>query len=630
MVYAPRRLIVSFLLVLLLPAVTVVWLGIRLMEQDRALEVRLLRERRESTCDRLVAALEQRISHTERSLAENPRLMPEDDAVVVAIEADGIEVSPHGRLLYYPVSPTCRPEPSAPFAAAEDLEFRSHDYLKAAANLRGLATATDAGVRAGALLRLARNLRKANRADEAVRVYDSLAQLRDACVSGLPASLIARRARAALLAEQARLAELRAEARSLQADLLHGLWRIDRGTYQNYASQLQQWLASGWADQPDREALADAVEWFWRNRTSAPAGRRDLLLSGIHFAVLWQTSERRVMALVAGPRFQQREWFAALADNRDFHFRLAGDGGQPVFAAPLLPGSTLQRTASETGLPWTVSVANDERAEREAFSNRRRLLLAGLSILGALVLIGSYFILRAVTREFAVAQLQSDFVSAVSHEFRTPLTTLRQYTELLSDNEELPLEKRRLYYQAQERATGRLNRMVESLLDFGRMQAGKRPYRLEQQPAAIAIHGIVDEFEREVAPKNFVLNREIDESSGSVDIDRDALGHAVWNLLDNAVKYSGDSRTIWVSVEGRNGSVAIGVRDRGIGIPQQEQRDIFSKFVRGSCSRAQGIEGTGIGLAIVKHIVEAHGGSVQVNSVPGEGSTFTILLPRKD
>ncbi|HTG74454.1 MAG TPA: HAMP domain-containing sensor histidine kinase, partial [Terriglobia bacterium] len=231
---------------------------------------------------------------------------------------------------------------------------------------------------------------------------------------------------------------------------------------------------------------------------------------------------------------------------------------------------------------------------------------------------------------FAVAQLQSDFVSAVSHEFRTPLTSLKQFTDLLNESDELPSEERRTFYQAQSRATQRLQRLVESLLDFARIEAGVRRDRRQDLQTAQFIREVVEEFRQEVPAKTFTFDSEIDDGCGVVNADAEALARAIWNLLDNAVKYSGASRNIRVLAAAENGSVAISVRDCGLGIPQHEQNEIFRKFVRGAEARTRGIKGTGIGLAMVQHIVRDHGGAMRLESTPGVGSTFTILLPRKD
>jgi signal transduction histidine kinase len=638
---ASRRLILSFVLALLVPATAVVWLGVRLIEQDRALASRQLRERRESAADRLIAGLEQAVSSTERRLDGEPTgllIQPDDDAVLVTLRPSGIEAYPRDRLLYLPVIPPGPAEPTAAFEAGEALEFRAKDYRGAEAAFRALATSPSAAVRAGALLRLARTLRKTGRADEALRVYAELAHIPDARLSGLPADLVARRARCVLLQELGRGAELGEEARSLQADLVAARWPLDHGTFLAYSEQINHWVGAKQPVAADRDALSAASEWIWQQWAGADraefhvAGRRALRFAGVGVTVLWQSSGDRLVVLVAGPRFQQREWFDAPRsplDARGLRVALADADGQAVLGTlPTDVSATERRTSAVTSLPWTVFVGSaDVAADLDDLANRRRLLLAGLALLVGLVIAGGYFIVRAVSREFAVAQLQSDFVSAVSHEFRTPLTSLRQFTDLLNDDPDLPAGKRRTFYQAQARATERLRRLVESLLDFGRMEAGARPYRLERLSTAPLVRGIVEDFRRDGAPDGFTVEASIGEDIGAVDVDPDALARAVWNLLDNAIKYSGSSRTVSVNVEVRDGSVAISVCDRGLGIPRHEHDEIFKKFVRGTASRAHSIKGTGIGLAMVRHIVEAHGGTVRVESAPGEGSTFTIVLP---
>jgi signal transduction histidine kinase len=231
-------------------------------------------------------------------------------------------------------------------------------------------------------------------------------------------------------------------------------------------------------------------------------------------------------------------------------------------------------------------------------------------------------------RELAVARLQTDFVSAVSHEFRTPLTSLRHVTELLEENDDVPRERRKAFYEALGRNTERLHRLVESLLDFARMESGRRAYDLRPVDAGALTSEVVAAFQKEVAPRGFTIDLEIERTANvQTRADASSLTNALWNLLDNAVKYSPDRRLIRVSVHRHLAGVAMSVRDEGLGIPAHERKDIFFRFVRGEKASRLGIKGTGLGLAMVSHIVHAHGGTIELESEEGVGSTFTIALP---
>jgi signal transduction histidine kinase len=269
------------------------------------------------------------------------------------------------------------------------------------------------------------------------------------------------------------------------------------------------------------------------------------------------------------------------------------------------------RTPADTGLPWTLQVADRSPSPtRGEILARWRLLLLGFAVMGSVVLAGGYFTLRAMSRELAAARLKSDFVGAVSHEFRTPLTALCQLAETFAQGRVADEAQRRQYYDLLLRETRRLRRLVEGLLDFGRMEGGVREYRSEPLDAVQLVRDTVADFQEEVARQGYRIELSCDEAGLRLRGDEEALRRALWNLLDNAVKYSPDCLTVWVDVSRHGSDLHLRVRDQGLGIAEGERAQVFRKFVRGASSREAGVKGTGIGLSMVDHIVRGHRGRV--------------------
>jgi two-component system phosphate regulon sensor histidine kinase PhoR len=633
-----RRFFISFLLVVLPPAATLVGLGVLLLEQDRALVRQRQAELLDHAADNGVHALGQELALTARLLAGPAWMLAEvpPDSVYVVLSPDRILATPPGRLPYFPAGLTLKEPPAKPFLELEAQEFGAQNPAKALEMAGTLAASPDPVLRAGALLRQARLLRKLNRPGDALQAYELLSRIPAVANDGVPVDLVARKARCSIFEEQSRRVELLREASALENDLRSGKWQLDQPSFEQVAGQLSRWLGAEFSTDPAEDALATGVGWLYQRWTSTlgdkpdSAGSKLIMAGDAPVTILWASQPDRLAALVAGPSCLRDRWLAQVQKAvKPAQASLTAAGGKRL-AGDTVPADLprVTRFAADTGLPWSVMVARGVGTSAE-FDSRRRILLAGLAAVLALVAAGSYFIWRAFNREMAVARLQSDFVAAVSHEFRTPLTTLRQFNDLLADDGKLPPEKRRSFHAAQTRATERLHRLVESLLDFGRMEAGRRPYQFQRLDAGELVKDVADEFRAEVSARGFSVQCDLDAAAHPVDADPEALARAVHNLLDNAAKYSGTGRSITVTVRRSGGSVLIAVRDQGIGIPAAEQKRIFRKFVRGAAAGAQGVPGTGIGLAMVRHIVEAHGGSVGVASAPGEGSTFTITIPAR-
>jgi signal transduction histidine kinase len=250
-----------------------------------------------------------------------------------------------------------------------------------------------------------------------------------------------------------------------------------------------------------------------------------------------------------------------------------------------------------------------------------------MGVMALFLIAGTYFTARAIRGEIEVTRMQSDFVSAVSHEFRSPLTSIRQLSEILALGRAPTEERRQLYYETLVRETSRLQRLVEALLNFGRMEAGKRPYRFEEMDVSELIERVVSELRHPAEESGRRIELAGPDYPCPVEADPEAMAVALRNLIDNALKYSPNEPAVWVEWGIENGQIAIRVRDRGMGITAKERKAIFRKFVRGSAAASGNVRGSGVGLAMVLHIIDAHHGDIQVNSEPGSGSTFTVLLP---
>jgi signal transduction histidine kinase len=225
-----------------------------------------------------------------------------------------------------------------------------------------------------------------------------------------------------------------------------------------------------------------------------------------------------------------------------------------------------------------------------------------------------------------IAALRAQFVSSVSHELKTPLTAIRMFAETLQ-LDRVDAATRTEYLDTIVNESERLTRLLNNVLDFSKIEEGRKSYRCEPASLADVVRTAARAMAYPLEQHGFVLRVEIDGSLPQVNVDADALEQAILNLLTNAMKYSGSGRRIDLRLARDGRQAIISVRDEGIGIAPADQARIFEKYYRISTPENQRIPGTGLGLTLVEHIVKAHDGSVQVESVPGRGSVFEIRLP---
>ncbi len=260
----------------------------------------------------------------------------------------------------------------------------------------------------------------------------------------------------------------------------------------------------------------------------------------------------------------------------------------------------------------------------------RRLAMAKTALIGfidLMLLAGLYLAYTNVRQEIQLARLKSDFVANVSHELKTPLALIRLFAETLELGRVQGSEKAKQYYRIINKESQRLTQLINNILDFSRIEAGRKQYRLVRTDVGRVVQEVLDAYRFPVEQQGFTLEVEMGEDLPEVDIDAEAIEQALLNLLNNAIKYSPQEKYIKLAVRRDGDRLLISVTDRGIGVAKADQKKIFEKLYRAENTLVHETKGSGLGLALVQHIMEAHGGSVELESAVGKGSTFTLVIP---
>ena len=413
------------------------------------------------------------------------------------------------------------------------------------------------------------------------------------------------------------------------SQLKSGFWLLNAAQWACYAREICSSLISA----PDScsEALATAVflESFAGTVHEVLAlnqsleWRRDQPFAARHFpgiqsvVVLFPGQDRNTGCVLSSADLvreaETRLTGLTAAENFEGHIKIAGDQTHPV-------------ASSLAALPFLeASFPERDQAFWRSYLRRYFIFYAtALLLFGAGA--GLFFTYRAVAREMEVSRMKAEFVSSVSHEFRTPLSAIEALLERLESGKVHDEDMIRRYYQASRREVQRLTAMVNQLLDFSRLKDGREEFSFE----TIDLNRLAEEALQSFRNLGFgarlidALDR---EGSLSISADKDAAYQCIHNLIDNALKYSPDGSQVTIGSSQQDGEVFLRVLDRGPGIAPEEQELIFEQFYRAKSAGEHGIQGAGIGLALVKRVMQAHGGKVTLESRVGEGSTFQLAFP---
>ena len=594
---------------------------------------------------------------------------------------------PIAKLLYIPdghreaaSSPLAGPNKSAEIQNAEGLEFREKNYPKAlTAYQQALGRTNDPRLAAMLLNAVARVQRKSGLLREALSTYERIVREHGATVipGGLPLGASASLEICVLTRELGDFAKSARTTIDLCRSLIRREWVLEKSGFDFFIQRAKGLIEELLAGQPSgldlapfqkefqdlgeeeaesrqrtermilfEESAAPAIEA--KTKSSAAPEASDLpftrLILDIGSLSYLVSMERPVSRTASAPykswgiifdagRLGENVLRPALHDNfpsGETSWAVKGRDGTGILSSQN-PGAapvTFRSNFAENFPDWALEFHQPPPRLIKTFLLSRRglysfvfLLIAGILIFGLVLTI------RAVSHELELARMKSDFVSTVSHEFKSPLTSIRQLAEMLQSGRVPSEERRQKYYDVLLEQSERLSLLTDNILSLAKIEEGRAEFTFEPTDISALLTAVVASFQERVRHEGFDVGLEVEGTLPLLAVDRTALSQAVTNLVDNAVKYSGDSRKVSVTASADDRSLSIAVRDSGVGIKKEDIGRVFERFYRGGDELTRTVKGSGLGLTLVREIVGAHHGTVDVQSEPGKGSVFSIRLP---
>jgi len=387
--------------------------------------------------------------------------------------------------------------------------------------------------------------------------------------------------------------------------------------------------------------LVESQPLVYRSGTEDRAGRRfaGLMLRDATGQIIgaggWWVNPRTFLELHLRPVVEERlandqRMYGGIESRRHVAVTLLDPANREIDHMRT-PGPTRNPEIARLEGPFEGYAVRVEATATAPIALSKRTVTVQTAVIGLMmlmILVAAFVGLRYMVRQLELARIKSSFLANVSHELKTPIALIQLAVETLEMQRFSSPEESSKFLRRIHRETVRLNVLVENILDFARLEAGQRAFRFTQVDLADLVRETMDSFRIRLEDQGFALRVELPDHLPLVRGDGPALAQCLLNLLDNAVKYSRQRKEIRVAAAERDGGVGISVQDRGIGIATRDHKRVFDKFVRIEDGLVHDVKGTGLGLSLVQQIIRAHNGRVELTSTPGEGSTFTLWLPR--
>lgn len=610
----------------------------------------------------------------EVQIAENPLV----DQVFVAFEKEEAWFplfQPNPGDILYSSSPASEGIQQAGLKRAEAYEFKDKNYKRAISQYRSLADQSpDTAFKAQMLANISRCLVKAKDYAGAIQNYQRICEdyLENTSSSGMPFALFSQLQMASCYRKLGEFQLSLQTSFDLYKDILNLRWRLRDAQFKTYASLVEDAISDILSENHPNLSLKDYKEEFkllknlhqerleqWlvikdisqniipelRDRRDFSTYRsipyqyhktineRTFLLSTVQIPDSSKTRPVGLLGAKVREPYLMEHVIPDVLENSQF--RNTSNVIISHFSGKILLGernapedpTTATEFFEDNFPPWKIEVFRSEGKALGALDIKRNFYFWTILTLVIVLISGSVLISRTIAHEIAVLKLKSDFVSSVSHEFKSPLTSIKALAERLRDGKVKDSDRMKQYSSVITQDVDRLIHLVRNILDFSRIEEGKKEYEFVESNIAQLVTQQIESFKRSECAKGLEILIRISEDIPYLDVDKEAFSQALNNLLDNAVKFSSDRKEIEVNLKKEDKSVIIEVRDWGIGIPPQDLNKIFDKFYQGRSTPRQLAKGTGLGLTLVKHTVEAHGGRMVVKSRVGEGSLFSIILP---